>query len=91
MFQGLIADLAKEATYELQLHHYNNLAPYREIFNGRLVAFIHDEWISEYSGTKEEVEMKAKVKVKLLTEVWNRWIHHVPMELEYKITDRWQK
>jgi DNA polymerase I-like protein with 3'-5' exonuclease and polymerase domains len=90
-FQGKIADLAKEATYELQLHHYNCLSPYGELYEGRLVAFIHDEWISEYEGSKSMVIDKAKAKVKLLTGVWNRWIPHVPMELKYKIMDRWQK
>jgi hypothetical protein len=88
-FQGLVADAAKEATYELQRAYYTLVAGYEALYGCRVVNFIHDEWISE--APAEKAEEVARSKSRLLESVVQRWIPDLPIRIDSQILDCWRK
>lgn len=86
-FQGLVADAMLDTTYELQFAcRANVLSPLYGCYPNFPV---HDEWITEVPiGRANEC---AEAKAKLVKGVFSRWITHVPIDVEYKIMERWTK
>jgi len=88
-FQGLVGEAAKEATYELQFCHYNQIPQWKPLYRNRLVNFVHDEWVAECLREKAEEALPAMEK--LLVSVVQKWMPNVPIEIEGKIMERWTK
>lgn len=75
-FQGLAADGAKLALFEMvKVGH-------------KIVAFIHDQILAEVDGDDEEVQAIKKIMVEEMQGVLNQ---AVPVEVEYEVSDSWNK
>lgn len=77
-FQGLAADGAKLALYELIRRNF------------RVVNFIHDEFLIEIPIT-ENLETVAKEVDQILVEQMRKVIPNVKIKTEYAFADRWYK
>lgn len=86
-FQGLAADGAKEALYEVTKKCYND--PESPLFGCRPVNFIHDEIIVE--APVDRAESSAKELVKVMVDTFNKWVPDVPCKADSKIMERWSK
>jgi len=87
MFQGLIADGAKEALYNVVRACW--MEPKSPLFGSRPVLFIHDEIILE---TPTDKASRAGDELsRLMKEAMKKCIPHLPMGVDPWISSRWSK
>jgi len=85
-FQGLAADGAKEALWEVQRACWT---PGHVLYGSRIALFIHDEIVLE---TREEnLEAKGNALVALMVSGMAKWIPDVPITADYVVMRRWSK
>lgn len=86
-FQGLAADLAKDAGFRIAYECYRD--PSSPLFGWRIVNFIHDEIIIE--GPREQCH-DAAVRMKEIMEAAGRkWCPDVPVKASPSVMYRWSK
>ena len=78
MFQGVAADGAKEALYELVKAGF------------RVVNFIHDEYLIEIPAESDLVGQEAKVK-EIMIGAMQKHLPDVPVEVDVAWGERWLK
>ncbi len=86
-FQGLTADAAKEALWEITKRQFCD--PKSALYGTHLVNFVHDENIlevEEWRAHEATLEMRD-----IMVEVYNRWTPDVPMTAEPVLMRRWSK
>jgi len=86
-FQGLTADAAKEALWEITREQFT--MPKSVLYSTHLVNFVHDENIlevEEWRGHEAAYRMRD-----IMVEVYNRWTPDVPMTAEPTMMRRWSK
>lgn len=81
-FQGLVADGAKQAFYEVSRQCFITGGTLR---GARPVGFIHDEIILE------GLESHGEELCRIMRDVMGRWIRSVPVGVDFKVMDRWTK
>lgn len=90
-FQGLGADCAKNSSWLIQRAAYNELE--NALFNGRLVAFVHDEFIVEVDDTPAAHDAAVEL-ARLMVEGANEFLPDVPIPLSKMkplLMRRWSK
>lgn len=90
-FQGLGADCAKNSAWLITKHSYVILDS--PLFNARLVAFVHDEFILEVADTPAAHDAALEL-ARLMVEGANKFLPDVPMPLSKMkplIMRRWSK
>lgn len=86
-FQGLAADGAKDALYELSRECY--IVKDSPLFGSRVVAFIHDQTLAE---TPEEGASQAADRLsQIMVGSMKKYIPDVPVVAEPVLTRRWYK
>lgn len=85
-FQGLAADMAKAALWEVSRACY---APAGPLSGCRPVAFIHDEILME--APAEQANAAAAALVEVMETAGKRWIKTVPITVEATVMERWSK
>ena len=85
-FQGLVADLAKEAVYYVVRACYTRDDALEDC---RVVAFIHDEVILE--APIDKASEAADRLVNLMVDCGQRWLPDVPLRAEATLMERWYK
>jgi hypothetical protein len=86
-FQGLTADAAKEALFEVARRQYCD--PESALYGTHTVNFVHDELIVE---CPEEIAHEVAMELRdIMVEVYNRWTPDVPMTAEPCVTRVWSK
>lgn len=87
MFQGLVADGAKDALYDVTRECY--MMPRSPLYGCRPVAFIHDEIGIEVPRGREHA---ATERLKyLMIRGMQRWIKSVKLGVDATTMDRWRK
>lgn len=87
MFQGLVADAAKHALFEVTRECYTDkLSPMRGSYP---VVFVHDEIILECP--KETAAAAAERLRDLMVDTAQRWMPDVPVTAGVHLMERWQK
>lgn len=86
-FQGLAADGAKAAMYEVAKACYTQ--PESPLFGSRPVLFIHDQIIAEVPVDK--AHEAATELARIMVEVFNKWTPDVPIKAEPLLMTRWTK
>ncbi|MCH9802144.1 MAG: hypothetical protein K0U62_11540 [Actinomycetia bacterium] len=89
-FQGLAADGAKEALWEVQKACWDPESP---LYGSRIVLFIHDEIIIETreSSKRWTLQQKGEELDRCMTRGMAKWIPDVPITSEYVLMRRWSK
>ena len=87
LFQGLAADMAKDAGFNLTRAMYTDRNSV--LFGSRLVAFVHDEFLAEvpedYAGAcADEI-------ARIMGEAGDRWTPCAPCRAEPALAYRWRK
>lgn len=86
-FQGLAADGAKAATYEVTKACYTE--PNSPLFGSRPILFLHDEIMLEVPIDKAH---DAAVELsRMMVEEFNKWTPDVPAKAEPTLMTRWSK
>lgn len=85
-FQGLVADGAKAALYEVQRASYQPEGP---LAGWRTVAFVHDELIVE--GPELRATEAARELERLMAEAMSRYTPDIPVLVEAAAMRRWDK
>lgn len=87
LFQGLAADGAKEALYEVQKACFT--LPKSPLYGSRSVVFAHDEIIAE---VPEEKAHEASFEIsKIMCDTMARWVPDVPITATPALMYRWSK
>jgi DNA polymerase-1 len=87
MFQGLAADGAKEALFEVSRRCYTE--PESALYGSRPVMFIHDEIVLE---SPQDLASKAADELALvMRERMSRFTPDIPIKTTVAIMDRWYK
>lgn len=86
-FQGLAADAAKDATYEVIRACY--LLKDSPLFGCRIVNFIHDQIIME--APEDKVDACAKELQKIMETTFNKWIPDLHIKAEPCAMFQWTK
>lgn len=87
LFQGLTADAAKAALFEVSRLCYT--VPSSDLYGCRPVLFVHDEIITE--APREQAAAAAKEKEKVMIEVYSRYTPDVRITADAHLMDRWNK
>lgn len=90
-FQGLGADCAKNSAWEITKAEYVHSAS--PLFNGRIVAFVHDEFIVEVDDN-EKAHDAALELARIMVEGANKFLPDVPIPLSKMkplLMRRWSK
>jgi DNA polymerase I len=87
MFQGLVADGAKDALYDVSRECYT--VPSSPLYGCRPVLFIHDE-IGLEAPLGREYMAKERLQY-LMTRAMRRWIRSVRVSTDAEIMPRWRK
>lgn len=87
LFQGLTADAAKAAFFEVSRHCYTVKSS--DLYGCRPILFVHDEIIAE--APKEQAAAAAKAMEKLMIEVYRRYTPDVNVTADAHLMDRWSK
>lgn len=87
MFQGLVADCAKDATWEVTRRCYT--VPTSKLYGARPIFFVHDELILE--ADEEQAADAAEELVEVMEEIEAKWLRDVPPAAEGKLMRRWSK
>jgi len=88
LFQGLGADGAKAAHYEVAKRCYVKI-PGSVLYGARPVGFVHDEVLSEVF--KEIAHEQAMEKAQVMEEACNKFLPDVPVKCEPSLAERWSK
>lgn len=87
LFQGLAADMAKDAGFRLARAMYTERDSV--LFGSRLVAFIHDEFLAE---VPEDRASECAVEIaRIMGEAGDLWTPCAPCRAEPAIARRWRK
>ncbi len=86
-FQGLGADAAKEATYELVKACYTGTGWLRGC---RMINFIHDEWLLEVPDDSRLQERSDEMQA-IIARVLKKWFPDVPVIAKPMAVRRWSK
>lgn len=87
LFQGLTADAAKEALWEITRRQF--CEPESVLYGTHLVVFVHDENIVE---CPEEIAHEVAMEmIEIMVEVYNRWTPDIPMTCEAAVMRSWSK
>jgi len=86
-FQGLAADGMKAAWIELTYASYCDKTSI--MYGARPILPIHDEALVEVRA--EKAEEQAKFIRRTMESAFNKYTPDVPVKVEYKIMDRWEK
>ena len=86
-FQGMAADGAKEALWQLALECYT--VDDSPLYGSRPLAFIHDEILLE--SREEKVQEAARRLEEVMIEGMKKYITRVPVLVDVAISDRWTK
>lgn len=87
LFQGLTADAAKAAFFEVSRHCYTVKSS--DLYGCRPLLFVHDEIIAE--APKAQAAAAAKAMEKLMIEVYRRYTPDVEVTADAHLMDRWSK
>jgi len=87
LFQGLAADLAKEAGYEVSKACYLDTSS--PLYGSRIVNFIHDEIILEIP--EDRMHEAALESQRIMEAVGRKWCPNVPPKAEPALMRRWYK
>jgi DNA polymerase-1 len=86
-FQGLAADGAKAALFEVARRQYSDPTSY--LFGSRTVNFIHDELLVE---VPEHIAHEAATELQTaMIEAFNPWVPDVPVRAGVSLMRRWSK
>jgi hypothetical protein len=88
-FQGLCADFAKEAMYEVAKRCYAE--PGNPLFGCRPTNFIHDEILLEVSEDPDLADAAARELQRVMVEVGRAWTPHCPVNASVSLMRRWSK
>ncbi len=87
LFQGLAADGAKAAGYEIARRQYTQ--PDSILYGTRLLAFVHDEYLLEAPEERaHEIAMEMQT---VMEDEFNRFVPDCPTHAEPTIMRRWSK
>jgi DNA polymerase-1 len=86
-FQGLTADAAKAALFEVSRHCYSVKSS--ALYECRPLLFVHDEIITE--ARKEQAAEAAVEQERIMIEVYRRYTPDVRITATAHLTDRWSK
>jgi len=89
MFQGLAADSAKAAGYELARECYSD--PESPLYGCRPVWFVHDEWGLEVPDHPERAHLAAMRHREIMVQVAQAWVPDVQVRAEPTLARRWYK
>lgn len=88
-FQGLAADCAKDAGFQIAKACYVDRSANNPLYGSRVVDFVHDEFILEVPiATSHEC---ANEVVRLMEEAGKRWCPDVPPRAEPALMEKWMK
>lgn len=87
MFQGLTADAAKAALFEVSRHCYS--VPSSALYGCRPVLFVHDEIITE--APREQAPEAAIEQERIMVEVYQRYTPDVKITAGAHLMDSWYK
>jgi len=87
LFQGLTADAAKAALFEVSRRCYT--VPSSALYGCRPVLFVHDEIITE--APREQAAEAALEKEKVMVEIYQRYTPDVRITADAHLMDRWSK
>jgi DNA polymerase I-like protein with 3'-5' exonuclease and polymerase domains len=89
-FQGLAADGAKEALWEVQKACWDPESP---LYGSRIVLFIHDEIVIETreSSKRWTLQQKGEELDRCMVRGMQKWIPDVPITSGYVVMRRWSK
>lgn len=86
-FQGLVADMAKEAVWRIQKECY--VQRDSPLFGSRMVAFVHDETILEVP--EDKAHEAAQRQAHIMREVMQQYLPDIPPAAEPALMRRWYK
>jgi len=89
MFQGLTADAAKTALYEVAREQYT--VPSSPLWGCRTVNFVHDELIVEVPDHLDKADAAARRLQEVMVKAYNRWVPRCPVSAEAVLMRRWSK
>jgi len=89
LFQGLGADVAKLALYEVAKRCYSIVAPDEVLYGARPVGFIHDEILAEVS--EEQAHEQAFQMSEVMVREGNKLLPDVPVRCVPALSKRWCK
>lgn len=87
LFQGLTADAAKAALFEVSRHCYTVQSS--ALYGCRPLLFVHDEIITE--APKDQAAEAAIEMEKIMVEVYSRYTPDVRITADAHLMDRWSK
>ena len=88
-FQGLAADGAKAAMWELTKAMYSDVGPLSPLYGVRCWAFIHDEFLFE--GPEENSHLWAQAASDIMVKEMQKYTPDVPIKAEPALMRRWYK
>lgn len=88
-FQGLCADFAKEALYEVARQCYAE--PGKPLYGCRPVNFIHDEILTEVPDDPDLADAAARELQRIMVEVGRAWTPECPVNASVSLMRRWSK
>ena len=86
-FQGLTADMAKDAGFDLAKEAYLDTAS--PLYGARPWNFVHDEWI--YEIPSENADAGARRMVEIMEAAGAKWCPDVPVRAEPALQRSWRK
>ena len=87
LFQGLTADAAKAACFEVARHCYTVKSS--DLYGCRPILFVHDEILTE--APKEQAAAAAKEQERIMVEVYQRYTPDVLITADAHLMDHWYK
>src|SRR5262249_3121087 len=89
MFQGLAADGAKEALWQVARRCYERRYRGNALHGSRPILFLHDELILEVP--EDRAPEAADELARVMVESMRLWVRDVPIKAEPRLMDRWRK
>jgi DNA polymerase-1 len=87
-FQGLAADMAKDAGFRISRECYLGPGP---LHGSRIVNFIHDEFLLEVPDDVDRADAAARRVIEIMEEAGREWCPDVPVRAEPALMRRWSK
>jgi len=88
-FQGLGADIAKEALFQIQEECY--CVPGSALYGSRMVNFVHDEYMLEVPEEIHAANEAADRMVAIMVEVAQKWLPDLNPGAEVALMKHWSK
>lgn len=88
-FQGLGADIAKDALFEIQRECYINCGT--ALYGCRMVNFVHDEYMIEVPEEIHAANAAADRMVEVMVEVAQKWLPDLNPGAEVALMKHWSK